>query len=67
MKSWLDLEATGPKFDIRSLGPVHECICGSSLFNVTCSFEDGEISMYLLEATCKLCGSYVIVPTPVDE
>jgi len=67
MESWLEIEPTGPKFDLRGLGPIHECLCGSELFNVMCQFEDGEISMYLLEAACVICGSSVTVPTPIDE
>ena len=30
-------------------------------------FEDGEISMWFVDAECALCGALVKVPTPVDE
>jgi len=66
-KSWLELEPEGPQFDLRGMGPVHECICGSDLFKVICSFEDGELTFYLLEAECALCGSWLEVPTPDYE
>ncbi len=63
MKSWLEYKPTGPELDLRSLGPVRTCICGSDLFNVTCSFDErGELSFYLLDAVCFGCGSYVTVP-----
>jgi hypothetical protein len=52
--------------DLRSLGPIHACMCGSLLFKVGCMFEDGEISMWFVDAECALCGALVKVPTPVD-
>ena len=52
--------------DLRSLGPVHVCSCGSRLFKVGCMFEDGEISMWFVDAECALCNALVKVPTPVD-
>jgi hypothetical protein len=52
--------------DLRSLGPVHVCSCGSRLFKVACMFEEGEISMWFVDAECSLCGALVKVPTPVD-
>jgi hypothetical protein len=30
-------------------------------------FEEGEISMWFVDAECSLCGALVKVPTPVDE
>jgi hypothetical protein len=30
-------------------------------------FEDGEISLWFVDAECALCGALVTVPTPVDE
>lgn len=53
--------------DLRSLGPIHVCMCGSRLFKVGCMFEEGEISMWFVDAECALCGALVKVPTPVDE
>jgi hypothetical protein len=41
-------------------------MCGSLLFKVGCMFEDGEISMWFVDAECALCGALVKVPTPVD-
>jgi hypothetical protein len=29
-------------------------------------FEDGEISMWFVDAECALCNALVKVPTPVD-
>ena len=52
--------------DLRSLGPIHVCCCGSRLFKVGCMFEDGEISMWFVDAECALCNALVKVPTPVD-
>jgi hypothetical protein len=42
-------------------------MCGSRLFKVGCMFEEGEISMWFVDAECALCGALVKVPTPVDE
>ena len=53
--------------DLRSLGPIHVCMCGSTLFKVGCMFEDGDISMWFVDGECALCGALVKVPTPVDE
>jgi hypothetical protein len=54
------------RIDLRSLGPIHVCSCGSRLFKVGCMFEEGEISMWFVDAECALCGALVTVPTPVD-
>jgi len=53
--------------DLRSLGPVHACICGSMLFKVGCMFEDNDISLWFVDAECALCGALVKVPTPADD
>jgi hypothetical protein len=29
-------------------------------------FEDGEISLYMLDMECHLCGSLATAPTPID-
>lgn len=52
--------------DLRSLGPIHVCLCGSMLFKVGCMFEDNEISLWFVDAECAECGAYVKVPTPAD-
>lgn len=52
--------------DLRSLGSVHACVCGSKLFKVGCMFEDFEISFYFIDAECALCGALVKVPCPAD-
>ena len=53
--------------DLRDLGPIHVCPCGSQVFNVMASFEDYELVWYFLDATCVNCGNIVLVPCPVDK
>ena len=53
--------------DLRALGPIHVCPCGSQVFSVLASFEDYELVWYFLDATCASCGNLVIVPCPVDK
>ena len=53
--------------DLRQLGPIHVCPCGSQVFSVMCSFEDYELVWYFLDATCVNCGNIVTVPCPVDK
>jgi hypothetical protein len=53
--------------DLRDLGPVHVCICGSQVFNVAASFDDFELSWYFLDATCFSCGALVRVPCEPDR
>ena len=53
--------------DLRGLGPLHVCPCGSQVFSVMASFEDYELVWYFLDATCVNCGNLVIVPCPVDK
>jgi hypothetical protein len=55
------------KVDLRSLGPIHACSCGSRLFKVGCMFEDNDISMWFVDAECALCEALVKVPTPDDD
>ena len=52
--------------DLRGLGPIHVCPCGSQVFNVMCSFEEYELVFYFLDATCVSCGNLVTVPCSVD-
>jgi hypothetical protein len=54
------------KVDMRSLGPVHVCFCGSRLFKVGCMFEDNDIAMWFVNGECAACGALVKVPTPAD-
>jgi len=62
-------EELPPKFgsDLRSLGPIHACPCGSIVFNVMASFDNYEMVWYFLDATCVNCGNLVLVPCPVDK
>ena len=53
--------------DLRGLGPLHVCPCGSQVFSVMASFEDYELVWYFLDATCVNCGNLVVVPCPVDK
>lgn len=53
--------------DLRGLGPIHICPCGSQVFNVMASFENYELVWYFLDATCVNCGNLVCVPCPVDS
>jgi hypothetical protein len=56
--------ADGP--DLRGFGPVHECLCGSNLFQIVAAFEDGQVCFYLTEGICWECGAKVTVPTEID-
>ena len=47
--------------------PLHVCICGSTLWNVKAMFENGEISLYMLDMECVLCGSLATAPTAIDN
>ena len=47
--------------------PLHVCVCGSTLWNVKAIFEEGEISLYMLDMECALCGSLATAPTPIDN
>jgi len=47
--------------------PLHVCACGSILWNVKAMFEDGEISLYMLDMECVLCGNLATAPTPIDN
>lgn len=50
--------------DLRG-DPVEVCICGSTLWNVKVMFEDGEISLYMLDMECYSCGALATAPTPI--
>ena len=47
--------------------PLEVCVCGSTLWNVKAMFEDGQISLYMLDMECALCGSLATAPTPIDD
>jgi hypothetical protein len=53
--------------DLRNLGPIHICSCGSQVFNIMASFENYELVWYFLDASCVNCGNLVCVPCPVDD
>lgn len=53
--------------DLRGLGPLHICPCGSQVFNVMASFQNYELIWYFLDGTCVSCGNLVTVPCPVDH
>ena len=46
--------------------PLEICSCGSKLWKVQAMFEDGEISMYMLDMECALCGNLATATTPLD-
>lgn len=53
--------------DIRDKNnPTHVCPCGSMLWNIKAMFQDYEISMYMLDMECALCGTLATAPTLVD-
>jgi len=52
--------------DLRG-DPIHVCICGSRLWNIQAMFEDYEISLYMLDMECALCGAMATAPTLVDK
>jgi len=53
--------------DISFLGPVHECPCGSFVWNLKVMFEDYEISQYFTDMECAVCGTRAKAPTPIDH
>lgn len=69
-EAWLllvrDLPEAGSA-DLRGVGPVRECICGTNLWRILGAFdEDGELSFYFLDIVCSSCGAVAKAPTPVD-
>lgn len=54
--------------DLRdSERPLEVCVCGSTLWKVKVMFEEGEISLYMLDMECALCGALATAPTPIDD
>jgi hypothetical protein len=64
----LDFEPNSdlPQFDLSGI-IMHECICGSDMWRVVVSFEDYEISSYMLDMECFHCGTRAKAPTPIDN
>lgn len=64
-----DLSEVKPDYtkamDVRG-EPTHVCPCGSEMWNVKVMFQDYEISMYMLDMECVLCGTKATAPTLVD-
>ena len=60
-------DAESSVLDLRGMGPIHVCVCGSTLFKVGCMFEDNDISLWFVDAECAECNALVKVPTPVDN
>lgn len=46
--------------------PLEVCSCGSLLWKVQAMFEEGHISLYMLDMECALCGNLATAPTPMD-
>lgn len=53
--------------DLRFMGPIHECACGSTIWNVKVVFDDYEIAQYFLDMECTFCGTKAIAPTAIDH
>jgi len=53
--------------DHTSLGPMTECLCGSTLF-ITAVWldENREIGGWFVDGKCLGCGAAVLVATPAD-
>jgi hypothetical protein len=66
MASLLDIEPEGPRFDLTGI-PTHECMCGSNLWRVICSFQDYEIASYFEDMECVCCGTRAQAPCPLDN
>lgn len=52
--------------DLRGT-PTHECVCGSTVFNLPVVFDNYEIANYFLDMQCIKCGSIYTAPTPLDR
>ena len=60
----LDLDAAA---DLRNVGAVRECICGTNLWRILGAFdEEGDLSFYFLDIVCSNCGAVAKAPTPDD-
>lgn len=54
---------------MHGLGDIvtHECICGSSWFNLQVTFHEYEIGSYLTLMECANCGTLAQAPTLLDS
>ncbi len=52
--------------DLRDMGPLHTCVCGSDLWHVLARFEEGVIVYYYLDMKCSDCGALAKAPTEID-
>lgn len=50
--------------DYRGVYLGDRCLCGSELFHLIGSFENGELTFYFLDGECLNCGSLVTLPYP---
>jgi hypothetical protein len=57
---------TGQSYDLSGI-ILHECLCGSDMWNVVVTFDDYEISSYMLDMECFHCGMRAKAPTPIDH
>jgi hypothetical protein len=58
--------APRPQLSLRGI-PTRECICGSDLFTIQATFDEGyEIAGYLMNAECAYCHAKLTAPTPLD-
>lgn len=54
--------------DLRSVGEVRECMCGSNLWRVLAAFDDdGALAFYLLDMVCSGCGAVARAPVPGQD
>ena len=60
-----NLEDSYESMDLRGV-PTHQCVCGSTMFNVRATFYNFEIASYMLDMECVKCGSLATAPTPLD-
>jgi hypothetical protein len=70
-EAWLLLVRDFPEegaADLRGVGPVRECICGTNLWRILGAFdEEGTLSFYFLDIVCSSCGAVAKAPTPIDD
>ena len=53
--------------DARGI-PTHACPnCGGEIFEILARFEEYDIAMWWVNGKCHECGTWLTVPTPVDD
>ena len=52
--------------DYRGL-PTHACPCGEKVFRILATFDDFQISLYVLDAECNACGALLTAPCELDR